>query len=80
MKQRARRLGITAVRSDSGGLRIDFGPEPAIDTAALIQLVQSDPRHARLQGEKRLSIRRELPDFAARHELASHVLAALAGK
>ena len=77
LKQRARRLGITAVRADSGGLRIDFGPEPAIDTAALIKLVQSDPKNTRLQGEKRLSIRRDLPDFAARQELASHVLATL---
>ncbi len=77
LKQRARRLGITAVRADSGGLRVDFGPEPAINTTALIQLVQSDPKHTRLQGEKRLSLRRELPDFAERHELASYVLATL---
>ncbi len=77
LKQRARRLGITAVRADSGGLRIDFGPEPSIDTTALIQLVQSDPKHTRLQGEKRLNIRRELPDFATRHKLASHILASL---
>ena len=77
LKQRARRLGIRAIHADTGGARIDFGPEPAIDTAALIAQVQADPTHYRLQGEKRLIIRREVPDFAERYALISHMLTAL---
>ncbi|MGH8127796.1 MAG: transcription-repair coupling factor [Gammaproteobacteria bacterium] len=74
IKQRARRLGIRAIHADTGGARIDFNPAPTIDTTALIKQVQTDPKHYRLQGEKRLSIRHELPDFAERYELISRVL------
>ena len=77
LKQRARQLGIRAIHADAGGVRIDFNPDPAIDTAALIGQVQADPRHYRLQGEKRLSVRRELPDFAERYELITRLLATL---
>jgi transcription-repair coupling factor (superfamily II helicase) len=77
LKQCARRLGIRAIHADSGGARIDFGPSPVINTAALIKRVQTDPRHYRLQGEKRLSVRRELPDYAERYELVSHLLGTL---
>ncbi len=77
LKQCARRLGIRAIHADSGGTRIDFSPNPVIDTTALIKRVQTDPRHYRLQGEKRLSVRRELPDYAERYELVSHLLATL---
>ncbi|MGA7966156.1 MAG: TRCF domain-containing protein, partial [Gammaproteobacteria bacterium] len=77
LKQRARRLGIRAIHADASGARIDFNPDPAIDTAALIKQVQADPRHYRLQGEKRLTIRREVPDFAERYVLISHMLNAL---
>jgi len=73
----SRRLGIRAIHADSGGTRIDFGSNPAIDTAVLIKQVQTDPRHYRLQGEKRLSVRRELLDYAERYELVSHLLGTL---
>jgi len=77
IKQAARRLGITAVRAGPDGGRIDFGSRPRIDPAALVALVQREPRVYRLQGEKRLTMRRELEDFPARVDAISGILAAI---
>lgn len=77
LKQQARRIGVTAVRAGADGGRIDFGPSPHIDAAALVALVQDEPRSFRLQGQKRISFRRELPHFDDRVAQVSAVLEAI---
>ncbi|MGH8160843.1 MAG: TRCF domain-containing protein, partial [Gammaproteobacteria bacterium] len=77
LKQRASALGIERLHAGPTGARLDFGPEPAIDADTLVRLIQDDPKTYRLQGEKRLTLRRELPDFARRVEAVSRVLDAL---
>jgi transcription-repair coupling factor (superfamily II helicase) len=78
LKQGAQALGIVRIHAGPEGARLDFGPEPRIDATALVSLVQSDPRDYRLQGEKRLSVNRELPDFAGRIEALGQILKRLA--
>ncbi|MDN5864953.1 MAG: transcription-repair coupling factor [Gammaproteobacteria bacterium] len=78
LKQRAQALGISRIHAGPGSAQLDFEPKPSIDAGALIRLVQSDPKTFRLHGEKRLTLLRELPDFARRVEALGHVLDALA--
>ena len=80
IKQRARALGIERILAGPTGARLEFGPDPAIDATALVRLVQSEPKVYRLQGEKRLSLRRELPDFSHRIEAVTQVLDTLTHK
>ncbi|HEX5314487.1 MAG TPA: transcription-repair coupling factor, partial [Gammaproteobacteria bacterium] len=77
IKQRAAALGIESMHAGPTGARLDFGPTPAIDANALVRLIQSNPKAYRLQGQKRLTVRRDLPDFAHRLEAITHALTTL---
>ncbi len=78
LKRRAGALGIARIQAGVTGARLDFGPEPAINTEALVRLVQREPQTYRLHGSERLSLRHELPDFTARLEAITEVLNLLA--
>ncbi|MGH8273705.1 MAG: transcription-repair coupling factor [Gammaproteobacteria bacterium] len=74
VKQRARALGIARIHAGSNGARLEFAPDPAINAETLVRLVQNEPETYRLQGEKRLTLSRDLPDFARRIEAITLVL------
>ena len=58
----AQPLGIQEIQAGAGGGRLVFGPNPDIDPAALIRLVQSDPETWRLEGQERLRFRAALEE------------------
>ena len=66
MRKTATNLGIEKIdAADRGGYLI-FAAESHIDPVALVQLVQNDSRHYRLQGSHRLQITDDLSDLEKR--------------
>jgi transcription-repair coupling factor (superfamily II helicase) len=68
-------MGIRKIELGADGGRLTFGPEPKIDGAALIKLVQQQPERYRLHGGDRLQFRYSAPDIGARVRTAHELLA-----
>ncbi|MEM6998326.1 MAG: transcription-repair coupling factor [Pseudomonadota bacterium] len=66
LKQKARPLGIRKIDLGLNGGRIFFEKKANIDPNAIIQLIQSDPTMYRLDGQDKLRIMMDLPDFESR--------------
>ncbi len=66
IKKSAAALGIEKIDAATGGGYLVFGAESHIDPVALIQLVQNDSQHYRLQGSHRLQISDDLTDLEKR--------------
>ncbi len=80
IKKSATRLGIEKIDvADAGGYLV-FGSESRVDPLALIQLVQSESQHYRLQGSHRLQFRKELGDIGKRFDTIENLLGRLAVK
>jgi transcription-repair coupling factor (superfamily II helicase) len=80
IKKSATRLGVEKIDvADAGGYFI-FGAESRVDPLALIQLVQSESQHYRLQGSHRLQFRKELGDIDKRFDTIENLLGRLAVK
>ncbi|MCO5056203.1 transcription-repair coupling factor [Thermomonas sp.] len=78
LKLDATRLGIRKLDLAATGGRIHFVEKPAVDPMAVIQLIQGQPRHYRMDGPDKLRISLDLPDAAARFSAARGLLTALA--
>jgi transcription-repair coupling factor (superfamily II helicase) len=72
----ARPYGVTKVDAGPRLTVIAFRPNPPVDAAAIIALVQKN-RHIKLAGNDKLRIERELPDAPARAQQVRDVLRAL---
>jgi len=66
LKQRAAPLGIRKIDLGEHGGRLHFLPDPDVDPASIIKLVQEQPAIYRLDGGEVLRITRELPDAESR--------------
>jgi transcription-repair coupling factor (superfamily II helicase) len=77
IKLRATPLGITKIEAGPDIGRLHFAKHTAIDPAALIELVQGDPRSYRLEGGRRLTLFREMPDVETRLTAVTDILARL---
>ena len=73
-------LDIRKLELGPGGGRFLFGPQPQIDVAALIRLVQSDPKHYRLDGDKAFRFHAELKTLEARVSAAERLLSEIVPK
>jgi len=62
LRQRAERLGIVRLEAGDERGRIIFGASPAIDPMTLVQLIQQDPQHYRLDGADTLRFNAEMAD------------------
>ncbi|MBZ0088684.1 MAG: transcription-repair coupling factor [Thermomonas sp.] len=78
LKLDATRLGIRKLDLAAVGGRIHFVEKPAVDPMAVIQLIQGQPRHYRMDGPDKLRISLDLPDTASRFSAARGLLTALA--
>ncbi|AHE98193.1 transcription-repair coupling factor [Thioalkalivibrio paradoxus] len=67
-------LGVRKLELGPAGGRLLFGPDPEIDVAALIRLVQSDPRAYRLDGQTAFRFNAEMPDLERRVQAVEHLL------
>ena len=70
-------LGIRKIDLGSGGGRLTFGEDSEVDPARVVALLQSHPRRFRLDGDRRIRIRWDLPDLASRLAAIDHVVAEL---
>ncbi|MFO1349622.1 MAG: transcription-repair coupling factor, partial [Gammaproteobacteria bacterium] len=66
LKLQAARLGVRKVEASAKGGRMIFNPEPRIDVAKLIQLIQKQPKSYRLDGQDKLRITKELGEAEQR--------------
>ncbi|HNP64814.1 MAG TPA: transcription-repair coupling factor, partial [Woeseiaceae bacterium] len=66
MRRTAAKLGIEKIDAADRGGYLVFAAESHIDPVALVQLVQNDSRHYRLQGSHRLQISDDLSDLEKR--------------
>ena len=59
-------LQLDKVEGHESMIRIQFGSQPAIDPAALIQLIQSKPKQYQLKGQSELKYFADMPTLAQR--------------
>lgn len=63
----AKPLGIAKIDASSGGITLQFIPNPPIDPIKIIQMIQSKPG-CKLAGPDRLKVSREMPEVKNRVE------------
>ena len=80
LKLKASPLGIKKIDLGGTGGRLVFGHEPNIDPVQIIQLIQTQPKHYRLDGQDKLRITHPLPTLEARVKTLSGLLDTLAAK
>lgn len=73
-------LKLAKIDAGEDGARLIFGPPEAIKVENVIGLIQSSPRHFRLQGDQRLDIQRTMLTLPDRVQHISTVLHALLGQ
>ena len=78
LKLRATPVGVKKIEAGPRGGRIVFGPEPRVDTAKLIQMIQREPRSYKLDGQDRLRFSAELADPEARVRTVTALLDTIA--
>ncbi|MDS4041664.1 MAG: transcription-repair coupling factor [Candidatus Competibacter sp.] len=74
LKLRATPLGVRKIEAGPKGGRLVFGPEPRIDPAKLVRLIQSQPKVYKLDGKDKLRFIRDLPDAEARAATVKELL------
>ncbi len=78
LKLDATRLGIRKLDLGPNSGRVQFEAKPNVDPMTVIQLIQQQSQHYRMDGPDKLRIKLELPDAATRLAAARGLLAALA--
>ena len=66
LKLRAVPLGIRKIDAGEAGGRLIFGPEPDVDPATIIQLIQGQPQHYSLDGPDKIRFRFDMANVAVR--------------
>ncbi|MFQ5935352.1 MAG: transcription-repair coupling factor [Acidiferrobacterales bacterium] len=77
LKLQATLLGIQKIDAGPSGARIEFHKTPNVDSTAIIRLLQSAPRHYKLDGPSRLRITQEMSDPNSRINALRSLLAEL---
>lgn len=66
LKLQALPVGVKKIEAGAKGGRLIFGPEPKVDAAKLVALIQRQSRIYQLDGRDKLRFIKELPDAEAR--------------
>ena len=77
LKLQATQLGIRKLDLGEKGGRVQFVEKPNVDPMAVIQLIQGQPKHYKMDGPDKLRISLELPDASTRFNAARGLLTAL---
>ncbi|MCG6869622.1 MAG: transcription-repair coupling factor [Gammaproteobacteria bacterium] len=80
LKLRIAHLGIRSVDAGAEGGRLRFDPDPSIDPARLVDLIQQRPGEFRLDGSDRLSFFRDMPGIEERVRAIQELIETLAHK
>ncbi|MFO1419986.1 MAG: transcription-repair coupling factor [Candidatus Competibacteraceae bacterium] len=79
LKLKAIPMGVKKIEAGPKGGRLVFGPEPRIDPAKLVRLIQSQPKVYKLDGKDKLRFIRDLPDAEARAAAVEGLLERIEG-
>jgi transcription-repair coupling factor (superfamily II helicase) len=79
LKLRAMPVGVKKIEAGPKGGRIVFGPEPKVDAAKLVRLIQQQHRVYKLDGKDKLRFVKDLPDAATRVAEVEGLLEGIAG-
>ena len=74
LKLLASPMGIRKIELGNEEGRIQFDQDPVIDTDMLIELIQSQPQHYRLEGATRLRLSGNFHEEASRFQQVSEIL------
>ncbi len=74
LKLQANPIGIKKIEMGGNGGRVVFQAETKLDPAKIIELIQTQPSIYKLDGNDKLRVSKELPEFADRHEELTHLL------
>ena len=66
LKLRALPIGVRKIEAGPRGGRVVFGPEPKVDAARLVELIQRQSKVYQLDGRDKLRFIKDLPDAEAR--------------
>ena len=79
LKLRAMPIGVKKIEAGPKGGRIVFGPDPKVDAAKLVRLIQQQHKIYKLDGKDKLRFIRELPDAETRAAEVERLLEQIAG-
>ena len=74
LRLRASTLGLKRVEATAGGISFEFGPQPAIDTGRLVQLIATAPDRFGFDRRQRLLLRDDLSDEEKRFDTLETLL------
>ncbi len=77
LKLDAKPLGITKIEMGEHGGRIVFSDQPNIDPLKIIQLIQTQPKTYKLDGQNKLRLTLPLPDASSRIKAVENLLSTL---
>ncbi|OOG24523.1 transcription-repair coupling factor [Thioalkalivibrio denitrificans] len=80
LRLRLQPLGVRKLEAGPEGGRFTFQPNPNLDPARLIALIQSDPKKFRLDPEQRLRFHEPMDNLEARIQAVKRIIATLALK
>ncbi len=80
LKLKARPLGIRKIEAGPAGGRIIFGKEPNVDPRIIIQLIQTQTRIYKLDGQDKLRFTMPMPDNTTRVDTVEKILNKLTAK
>ena len=80
LRQKARALGVVKVEAGSGGGRLEFQDQPNVDPLRIIELLQSQPRVYKLDGQTKLRFNQQLEDPETRLQVVDALLTRLGGR
>jgi transcription-repair coupling factor (superfamily II helicase) len=70
-------LGIRKIDVGENSGRLMFGPEPNVDPATIIQLIQSQPHHYNLDGSDKIRFQFDMTDVKNRLVAVDKLLGSL---
>ena len=79
LKLRALPVGVKKIEAGLKGGRLVFGPQPKIDAAKLVRLIQQQPKSYKLDGKDKLRFIKALPDVESRAVAVEDLLEQIAG-
>ena len=77
LKLKAVPLGIHKIDVGDNSGRLVFGPEPNVDPASIIQLIQNQPQHYRLDGSDKIRFQFDMADIEKRTTAVGKLLDSL---
>ena len=80
IRLRAEQLGITKVDINSNGGYIEFSPDTPVQAISIIQLMQKNPTHYRMEGGQRLKVMVQLAEYDKRIQFIVELLNKLLGE